>query len=774
MRAYSWCTGALLLAAASSALAQSTPSAAPAAAPTPPASRSPKAAAPSSPAAQLPVGGTKAPVSGTKVVAPQVGAPVKASEPDPWAGRTDLFVPPTLQPTTKVTLGAMSRSTTANGMELIVVPRKQLPAVQVTLAVRVPETAEPLDRTGVAEFMAQMLRKGAGKRTADQLSEAIDFVGGDIGATDAHGAIYIACHARARDAALCYELVGDLAMRPTFPESEMREIRDRLLASINQVKDDPESLSRWHAANVFYGDEDPRGRPMSRRSLAAIDRKSLVDFHDKWFTPNNAILTVSGDVDDKTVRALANKTFGGWAKRATPPVIEPPPRPMPVAKSLPVRLVDKPDATQSVILLLGPGMKDSDPSMYAAKLMNYTLGGGAFSSRLMKVVRSEGGKTYNVSSNFEMGREAGPFEASTFTRNKETTATLALIREQIAKMRDKGPTAEELKAAKNNLIGGYGLRLETGADLAESILGAELDGLDRAFVAEYPARLDAVTLADAQKAAAEHLDPRALVIVGKASEIGPMLKQAGYGKIEVVSYLEPVSGAERREERSLRAAKADVLPSDALEGRRLLDLAIKAKGGPAALAKVKSLDLTGKGTMTAQGQSMPVALEIRELVGTVREDLEMGPMRMTQVYSPSRSFVRQGDKEIVMPPDMKAEMQKAMFRDPNFILTNALLPNTKLRGSRSIGIGNVSFDVFDVISPDNDVTRVLLDPKTHQIARLVYVSEGKEVHDELGDYRIQEGVSFPFKLKHDTGSEKLDIVYDKVEVNPTLPQSLFE
>jgi zinc protease len=758
MRAYSLgllSVGALLLAA-------------PAWAQSPPATKAP------SPSGPLPVAGTKAPPTGNKTIAPQVTPPAKPVDLDPWAGRSDLFVPPSLQPTTKVTLGAVARTTTSNGMQLVVVPRKQLPAVEVTLALRVPETAEPLDRTGVADFMAQMLRKGAGKRTADQLSEAIDFVGGDIGAADAHGAIYIACHARARDVALCFELIGDLAMRPTFPEAEMGEIRDRLLASINQVKDDPESLSRWHAANVFYGDDDPRGRPMSRRSLAAIDRKSLVEFHDKWFAPNNAILAVSGDVDDKSVHALAQKTFGGWARHATPPVIEPPPRPLPVAKALPVRLVDKPDATQSVILLLGPGIKESDPSLYAVKLMNYTLGGGVFSSRLMKVVRSEGGKTYAVSSSFETGREAGPFEASTFTRNKETTATLALIREQIAKMRDKGPTADELKAAKNNLIGGYGLKLETGADLAESLLGSEIDGLDRNFVADYPGRLEAVSLADAQKAAADHLDPRALVIVGKASEVGPMLKQAGYGKIEVVSYLEPVSAAERHEERSARAAKAEVLPSDALEGRRLLELAIKAKGGPAALAKIKSLELVGKGTLTAQGQSVPVTLDIREAGGSVREDMEMGPMRLTQVYTPSRSFVRQGDKEIDMPPDMKAEMQKAMFRDPNFILTNAQQPNTKLRGSRSVSVGDVNFEAFDVISPDNDVTRVLLDPKTHLISRLVYVSEGKEVHDDLGDYRIQEGVSFPFKLKHDTGAEKLEVVYDKVGFNPDLPPSLFQ
>ena len=143
--------------------------------------------------------------------------------------------------------------------------------------------------------------------------------------------------------------------------------------------------------------------------------------------------------------------------------------------------------------MIGPGIRHADPSFYAVRLMNYALGGGGFSSRLMKVVRSEGGKTYGVRSSFAAGRDAGPFEASTFTRNAETAATLKLVLDEIAKMRAGGPTEEELKAAKSNLIGGYGLRLETGADLAEALIGAEIDGLDNKYVVEYPARLEAVT-----------------------------------------------------------------------------------------------------------------------------------------------------------------------------------------------------------------------------------------------------------------------------------------
>jgi zinc protease len=723
---------------------------------------------------------TAPPAPTNPVVSPQdkTAAPKSASkdELDPWAGRNDLYVPPSLTPTTKVNVGAVTRSTTANGMLLIAVPRHQIASVDVTLAVRVPDTAEPVDKTGLASFVAAMLRKGTAKRTADQISDAIDFVGGNLGAQAAGGGIYISCHARSRDLALCLDLLSDVAMNASFPDGELGEAKDELMTTVNGVKDNAQALAGWHAANVFYGDDDPRGRPMSKRSIEAIERKDLIAFRDKWFAPNNAILAVSGDVDEKALKPMLGKTFGSWKKREVPPVTDAPARALPaLGKSMPVRLVDKPDATQSSVLLLGPGIRHADPAFYAVRLMNYTLGGGGFASRLMKVVRSEGGKTYGVRSSYAAGRDAGPFEASTFTRNPETAATLKLVLDEIAKMKSGGPTEDELKSAKNNLIGGYGLRLETGTDLAEELIGAEMDGLDNKYVVEFPARLAAVTVKDAASAAEKHLDPRALVIVGKAAEVGPLLKKAGYTKIEVVNYLDPVSAAERKALQGQRSASADVLPAEAMEGRRLLDLALNARGGQAALGKVQTLMMAGKGMLSMQGQQVPVSVEVKEIRGkAMREDIDMGGMQLRQVIGNGKAYIQQGDMRKDMPPDMKLEMEKAQFRDPNFIVLNALQPGVKVRGVKPTAEGGISYDTLEVISADGDAYKLLLDPKTHQVMKMWYAAEGKQVHDDLGDYRIVDGISWPFKFKHEAGGQQVDIQYDKVTVNPKLAPELFQ
>src|SRR5207253_1546111 len=128
-----------------------------------------------------------------------------------------------------------------------------------------------------------------------------------------------------------------------------------------------------HAENLYFGEDDPRGRPMSKRTLTAIDRKALIDFHKSWYAPNHALLAVAGDVDVKTLKASLQKAFAGWKKRAVPKQAE---LKLPAESAMKVRLVDKPDATQSAIVIMGPGIAHRSPDYYAARIMAWALGAG--------------------------------------------------------------------------------------------------------------------------------------------------------------------------------------------------------------------------------------------------------------------------------------------------------------------------------------------------------------------------------------------------------------
>ena len=476
------------------------------------------------------------------VVVTPAAAADKAPDVDPWAAQTDLITAPAVSPSTKVDIGQVARGVLPNGLRTLVVARHAVPMVDVTLAIEAGRTADPVGQSGLAQFTASMLRKGTAARSADQIAEAIDFVGGDLDASSDEEGTFVSCHARARDLALCLDLVADVAERPTFPEAEMAEIRDQLQSQVEGAKDSPPSLASLHARNVYFGDADSRGRPVSEASLAKIDRAALVAFHKARYAPNASILAISGDVDEKTLKGQLARAFGGWKKHAVPKRAEPV---LPDGKELRVRLVDKPDATQSAIVLVGPGIAHAAPDFYAVRLMNFAFGGGGFSSRLMKVVRSDGAKTYGARAAFEARRQRGLFSMSTLTRNTETVATIKLLLGEMDKMRAGGPTDDELAAARGNLIGGYGMRLETASDVAESLLVAALDGLDPDYVERVPERLAKVTREEAAAAAAAHLSATALVVVGKAAEVKPLLEAAGYKVTDVTPYTAPVSPAER-------------------------------------------------------------------------------------------------------------------------------------------------------------------------------------------------------------------------------------
>ncbi len=706
--------------------------------------------------------------------APPAPAP-KPPEVDPWAGRTDLYQVPQLTPSTKVDLGKVDRFTLPNGLQVLVVPRPSLPSVDVTVAVRAGGNEDPIEQAGLSQFVASMLRKGTRTRSADQISDAVDFVGAELEASAGEDATTIGCHARSKDLALCLDLTAEVAARPTFPEKEMGEIRDQLNASVESVRDNPGSLGRQHAANLFFGDDDPRGRPVSKRSVASIDRAALVKFHDTWYAPNNALLAVSGDVDAKQLRKLLARAFGGWKKHAVPKRVE---RGLPAARPLQVRLVDKPDATQSTILLVGPGIAHAAPDFYATALMNYTLGGGMFSSRLMKVVRSEGGKTYGIGSRFSLGRDPGEFTVSTFTRNGETTPTIKLILDEIGKMRAGGPTDVELAAAKGHLIGGYGLRLETPSDIAGALLAAELDGLDAHYVEQYPQRMSAVTLQEAAKAGAAHLAPVGLVVVGKAEEVKPLLAQAGYAVTDVVAYTDPVSPAERRAlaEEKEKAKAQPVTAADADLGHKLLDAAIAAKGGRGALAALKALVYHGKGTMVMQGQSVPIALDQWVVPGRGnREELTVGPLKIVKVVADGKGYMKQGDKVMDMPPPVADKAMKGMWRQADLILMHAASPEVKVRGLPQATDGGIAYDVLEVVAPDGEATRLWLDAKTHLIARLTYTADEMPAREEFADYATQGGIQVARTARVEVGDAvKIDVKFESVEVNPKLAPTLFD
>ena len=460
-----------------------------------------------------------------------------------WAGRNDLIKAPAPPKPAALALPKIDRFTLPNGLQVIVVPRKDLPVASFGLAVQAGGYDETKQTLGVSDFVAAMLRKGTKRRSADEISRAIDFVGGSLDAQASNEATTAACSALAKDSALCLDLLSDVLLHPAFPEQEMGDVRDQMLAAIASRFDSPGDLASAHFDNQLFGENHPDGWILTADDVKRIDRAALVKFWQTFYKPNRAILAVAGDVETGKLRAQIEKAFRGWAKGNVPA------RPnwkIPPLGGTRMLLVDKPDLTQATIVMGHAGIRHADPRWYAVTLINYVLGGSDFSSRLMTEVRVKRGLTYGIGSSFGSSLYQGAFRVSAATKNQSVWDALLASVDEIRRMQAEGPTPAELDKAKGYYAGSYPFSLQTAAGIAAALVGAEEHGLGDAYVRELPLRLAAVDEAQAKAAAHDFLSPDTLmvVIVGKADIIEPVLAQTGV-TFERINYKDPISSAAR-------------------------------------------------------------------------------------------------------------------------------------------------------------------------------------------------------------------------------------
>ncbi|HXU62587.1 MAG TPA: pitrilysin family protein [Polyangia bacterium] len=456
-----------------------------------------------------------------------------------WANRQDLIQAPAPPKPEALALPKIDRFTLPNGLQVIVVARKDLPVASFGLAVRAGGYDETRQTLGVSDFVAAMLRKGTKRRSADEISHAIDFVGGTLDAQATNEATTVACSVLAKDGALCLDLLSDVLLHPSFPDKELADVRDQMLAAIASRFDSPGELASAHFDNQLFGENHPNGWILTAEDVKKIDRAALLKFWQTFYKPSRAILAVAGDVDAGKLRAQIEKSFRGWARG------EAPPRPewkIPPVTGTRMLLVDKPDLTQSTFMLGHAGIRHADPRWYAVTLMNYVLGGSDFSSRLMTEVRSKRGLTYGIGSSFGSSLYEGAFRVSAATKNESTWDALLASVNEIRRMQADGPSDPELDKAKGYYAGSYPFSLQTAAGIAVALVGAEEHGLGDAYVRELPLRLAAVDQAQAKAAAHDFLHPDNLivVIVGKGDVIEPALAGSGVA-YQRINYKDPIS-----------------------------------------------------------------------------------------------------------------------------------------------------------------------------------------------------------------------------------------
>jgi zinc protease len=447
----------------------------------------------------------------------------------------DRSKPPAAGPVPALRIPAIQKHALSNGLPVWIVEMREVPVVNVSLILKSGAAADPTGRFGVASYTAAMLDEGAGTRSALELADAIDALGASLSTGSSYDASSVRLHTLASKLDAALPLMADVALRPTFPQTEMDRLRAERLTSLLQLRDNASQLAAAAFSRLLYGaphryGTGAAGTEASNTALTAADLRA---FHAAHYQPRNAHLLVVGDVTAAVLPTL-EQTFGAWRNGAGAAAPTPA---LPAAsgpKTRQIYLVDKPGSAQSQIRIGTIGVARNTADYHVIDVAN-TLLGGSFSSRLNMNLREDKGYSYGAFSQFQMRAAPGPFLAQAGVQTDKTMESLVEFFKELDGMSRPVP-ADELTRARNLEALSFPGAFETTQDMAGQLIDLVVYDLPETFFNEFVPKIQAVSSADIERIGRTFMPSNALlvVVVGDLSKIEKPIRDANFGSVSVV------------------------------------------------------------------------------------------------------------------------------------------------------------------------------------------------------------------------------------------------
>jgi len=415
--------------------------------------------------------------------------PIQFDPPDPAAHRVEL----------------------PNGMVVFIAEDHTLPLVDISIQLKVGSWLEPAGKEGLAALTgSQMRRGGTASMSAEELDERLDFLAAQVssGIGETGGFASLNCLSDNLDEAL--GVLVEMLREPRFEADRLALAKEQSIQEMAKRNDDSGDIERRELRRLLYGDDFFVNHLATKASLESITRDDLVAFHRQWIHPSGAVVAVSGAFEREAMLAKLEKAFADWPT----PAPDVPPVPKEIHTADPgLYLVDK-DVNQGRVSLALPTVYWDSPDYHALEVMNDILGGSGFTSRIMRTVRSNEGLAYSAGSGIRFGVEyPGAFRASFQSKSRSVAYATSLVLDEIRKIRQEPVTDEELDTIKRNLIETFPSRFASPAQSMGVFAGDEIAGRSPEFWTSYREKIGAVTAADVQRVAGEHIDPARLVIL---------------------------------------------------------------------------------------------------------------------------------------------------------------------------------------------------------------------------------------------------------------------
>ena len=434
--------------------------------------------------------------------------------------------PPPPGPARPLNLPKITEKKLANGLTVVLAPLPSVPKVSALLTFRSATTATDRDaHPGIAQIVAGVANEGTDTRTSKQIKEELRSIGGSLGLGSDADSTTMNATALSEFSARLFDLMSDVAQHPSFPETEVKLAQENTIQQIRAGRADPAFLVNERFQKAVFGNHPYSFVVPDEKSINSLTPADLRGFVSKYYIPNASHLIVVGDIDVDKTFAEIEKAFASWKSGTVPPDDNPA---VPKRDKRQIYFVNRPGSIQSAIYIGNVSIPRKDKDYFAIRTANIIYG-GSFYSRLTRNIREGKGYTYSPFSSANTQAKTGSFFAGAFVRNEVTGPTLLEIFYELDRMRVLPVTDEELSAAKEYSTGNFSVELASQQGLAGRINSMYIYDLDKNFINDFRPKIEALTAADIQHAAAKYFDTyhAAVVIVGDWEKVKDQVEPFG-------------------------------------------------------------------------------------------------------------------------------------------------------------------------------------------------------------------------------------------------------
>ena len=669
----------------------------------------------------------------------------------------DRSIQPKGGPTPKIKLEKPQEFKLKNGVKVLVVENHKLPRVAYSLSIDNRPIIEG-DKAGVTSLLGSILGNGTTTISKDEFNEEIDFLGASLNIGFSGG--FASTLTRNNERVI--ELMADAVINPLLSEEEFNKEKDKLIEALKADKKSLDAIASRVGSALSYGKNHAYGEFITEETLNNITFEDVLEYHEKYFKPNNSYLVVIGDVNYKEIKSMISEKFGAWKKGKSH--TDPLPELTANVNLTEINFIDLPTATQSSISVTNNvDLKMNDEDYHAALITNNILGGGG-EGYLFKNLREDKGYTYGAYSSLGSSRYGvSRFTAGAKVRNVVTDSAVVEIIKEINRIKTENVDAELLKNAKAKYVGNFIRRIENPQVGAKYAVDIKLNDLPKDFYETYLEKINAVSAEDVKRVANKYFNyPNGtrIIVVGKGSDVADNLS-------ENVGW--PVTYFDHYANSIAKPVFNKAIP-EGLTASQVMNNYIDAVGGRDLLESVNTLVF--KAEVTIPGAPFRPQMTIKQMApnkSSTKMEVNMNGQKMTLMKSSfdgeTGYIEQQGQRKAMDEKEIdKAKAVKGIFEELYYSEDEIEL----------MSINSIDFkDAYKVKITEGE--KVSYRYYGVDSGLLLSVEEQDDnnniVSTNYGDYRDIDGIKFPFSTE--IPSQKLELNVTEILINEELKDSDF-